>query len=67
MSESPIIRLAAWMYAHANCGLPIDDDQFKSELEYFYKEHRSSRSPNWTNAWVESADEAYAYMKEERE
>lgn len=65
MSETPIIRLAAWLYATSVCFLSKKDPMFLSELEYFYKEHRSTKLPNWTADFIKRAAEAHEYMKEE--
>lgn len=66
MSETPIIRLAAWLYAQSACHLPVEDPMFKDELSYFYEQNRSCKYPNWTMSWIGMAKEAYFYMKEER-
>ena len=67
MTETPIIRLAAWIYADEHCGLPLKDPQHQSELEHFYKEHRKPNTDNWTRDYINRAVEAHAYMKEDGE
>ena len=64
MSDSPIIRLAAWLWA-STCNLPDSDQMFQDELTYFYKEHRSCKLPNWTVSWIEKAQRAHEYIREE--
>jgi hypothetical protein len=65
MSESPIIRLAAWLWADASSYHNKDDKDFNEALTYFYEQYRSTRIPNWTDRWVKRAQEAHEYMRRE--
>lgn len=65
MSNTPIIRLAAWLWADGSCYHDREDKDFKEALKYFYEQHRSTRLPNWTRNWIARAQRAYVYMKED--
>ena len=68
MSETPIIRLAAILYARSMWpNVPNTEPMFQDELHYFYQQHRSARLQNWTASFIRRANEAHAYMKEEAE
>lgn len=67
MSESPIVRLAAWLYARSISPPARSRMVLQAELEHFYLEYRSIKINKWTDAWVKDAQEAREYMREERE